>query len=79
MRRIRVLIANQPLLVRELFSATITDPPVIELVENVGKQNDLSEAVAKPRRTCRSCLSISGTVPAQFGFLFGILAWDKSL
>ena len=38
MNRIRVLIANQPRLIRELISATIADQPDIELVGEVGKQ-----------------------------------------
>ena len=49
MNRIRVLIANQPRLMRELISATIADQPDIELVGEVGKQEDLAEAVAETR------------------------------
>ena len=49
MNRIRVLIANQPRLMRELISATIADQPDIELVGEVGKQDDLAEAVAETR------------------------------
>jgi DNA-binding NarL/FixJ family response regulator len=49
MNRIRVLIANQPRLIRELISATIADQPDIELVGEVGKQEDLAEAVAQAR------------------------------
>lgn len=49
MYRIRVLIANQPRLMRELISATIADQPDIELVGEVGKQDDLAEVVAETR------------------------------
>lgn len=49
MNRIRVLIANQPRLMRELISATIADQPDIELVGEVGRQDDLADAVAETR------------------------------
>ena len=49
MNRIRVLIANQPRLMRELISATIADQPDIELVGEVGKHEDLPEAVTATR------------------------------
>lgn len=49
MKRIRVLVANQPRLMRELIMATIADQPDIELVGEVGNQEDLNEAVAQSR------------------------------
>ena len=49
MNRIRVLIANQPRLMRELISTTIADQPDIELVGEVSKHEDLAEAVAQAR------------------------------
>jgi len=49
MNRIRVLIANHPRLMRELISTTMADQPDIELVGEVGKQQDLAEAVAETR------------------------------
>jgi len=49
MKRIRVLVANQPRLTRELIMATIADQPDIELVGEVGKQQDLTDAVAQSR------------------------------
>jgi DNA-binding NarL/FixJ family response regulator len=49
MKRIRVLVANQPRLMRELIAATITDQPDIELVGELGKQDDLADAVAHTR------------------------------
>jgi DNA-binding NarL/FixJ family response regulator len=48
MKRIRVLVANQPRLMRELIMTTIADQPDIELVGDVGKQ-DLADAVALSR------------------------------
>jgi len=49
MQRIRVLIATQPRLMRELISATIADQPDIELVGEVGRQENLTEAVDQTR------------------------------
>ena len=49
MKRIRVLVANQPRLMRELIMATIADQPDIELVGEVGKQQDLVDVVAQSR------------------------------
>lgn len=49
MSRIRVLIANHPRLMRELISTTMADQSDIELVGEVGKQQDLAEAVADTR------------------------------
>ena len=49
MPRIRVLVANQPRLMRELTMTIIADQPDIELVGEVGKQEDLTEAVAQSR------------------------------
>ena len=46
MKRIRVLVANQPRLMRELIVTTIADQADIELVGEVGKQEDLNQAVA---------------------------------
>jgi DNA-binding NarL/FixJ family response regulator len=49
MNRIRVLIANQPRLMRELITGTLADQPDIEVVGEVGQQQDLAEAVADAR------------------------------
>jgi chemotaxis response regulator CheB len=49
MKRIRVLVANQPRLMRELIMATIADQPDIELIGDVGKLEDLADAVALSR------------------------------
>ena len=49
MKRIRVLVANQPRLIRELTLATIADRPDIEVVGEVGNQEDLTDAVEQSR------------------------------
>ena len=49
MKRIRVLVANHPRLMRELIMTTIADQPDIELVGEVGKKEDLTDAVAQSR------------------------------
>jgi DNA-binding NarL/FixJ family response regulator len=49
MKRIRVLVANQHRLMRELISVTIADQPDIELVGEVRNQEDVTEAVAQTR------------------------------
>jgi DNA-binding NarL/FixJ family response regulator len=49
MKRIRVLVANQPRLMRELTMATIVDQPDIELIGEVGNQDDLTDAVEHSR------------------------------
>lgn len=49
MKRIRVLVANRPRLMRELIMTTIADQPDIELIGDVGKQEDLVDAVALSR------------------------------
>ena len=49
MKRIRVLVANQSRLMRELIMTTIADQPDIELVGEVGKNEDLTDVVAQAR------------------------------
>ena len=72
MNRIRVLIANQPRLMRELISATISDQPDIELVGEVGKQEDLAEAVAETRPDVLIVpMDDRDKYLAQCGFLLG--------
>ena len=72
MNRIRVLIANQPRLMRELISATIADQPDIELVGEVGKQEDLAEAVAETRPDVLIVpMDARDKYRAQCGFLLG--------
>lgn len=45
MKRVRVLIANRPRLMRELLMAVISDQPDIEVVGEVADGNDLTETV----------------------------------
>ena len=45
MKRVRVLIANRPRLMRELVMATISDQPDIEIVGEVADDGDLTEMV----------------------------------
>lgn len=49
MKRLRVLVANQPRLMRELIMTTIADQPDIELVGEVGNYDDIAEAVEQVR------------------------------
>lgn len=49
MKRIRVLIAHQPRLMRELIMTTIADQPDIELIGEVDKKEDLADVVAQSR------------------------------
>ena len=49
MKRVRVLFANQPRLMRELLMALIGDQPDIELVGEVEDRGDLVEAVEQVR------------------------------
>jgi AmiR/NasT family two-component response regulator len=44
-KRVRVLVANRPRLMRELVMATISDQPDIEVVGEVADGCDLTEAV----------------------------------
>ncbi len=45
MKRVRVLVANRPRLMRELVLATISDQPDIEIVGEVADEDQLVEAV----------------------------------
>ncbi|MGB7600554.1 MAG: hypothetical protein WBM24_09630 [Candidatus Sulfotelmatobacter sp.] len=45
MRRVRVLVANHPRLMRELVLATIADQPDIEVVGEVQDEGELAEIV----------------------------------
>jgi DNA-binding NarL/FixJ family response regulator len=44
-KRVRVLVANHPRLMRELVMATIADQPDIEVVGEVRNENDLADIV----------------------------------
>ena len=49
MKRVRVLVANRPRLMRELIIATIADQPDIEIVGEVGDEGGLTDAVEQVR------------------------------
>lgn len=49
MRPIRVLVANQPRLMRELVMATIADQPDIEIVGEVEDESEIKVAVERSR------------------------------
>ena len=49
MKRVRVMVANQPRLMRELIMTTIADQPDIELVGEVRTHGDLTEAIEQAR------------------------------
>src|ERR1700758_5475888 len=46
-KRVRVLVANYPRLMRELVMATVADQPDIEVVGEVQDESDLTEVVEK--------------------------------
>lgn len=71
MKRIRVLVANQPRLIRELIMATIADQPDIELVGEVGKREHLADAVAQSRPDVLIVAMDEHENPVQYGFLLG--------
>jgi len=72
MKRIRVLIANQPRLIRELIMHTIADQPDIELIGEVGKRADLADAVAQSRPDVLIlAMDQRDKCRAQCGFLLG--------
>ncbi|MGA6982652.1 MAG: hypothetical protein WCC95_22545 [Candidatus Sulfotelmatobacter sp.] len=72
MKRVRVLVANHPRLMRELVMATIADQSDIELVGEVRNESDLTEAVEQAHP---DVLIIAMDEPekrlGQCGFLLG--------
>lgn len=72
MKRVRVLVANLPRLMRELIVNTIADQPDIELVGEVEKQRDLPEAVQQTRPdVVILAMDDHDRYRAQCGFLLG--------
>jgi DNA-binding NarL/FixJ family response regulator len=71
-KRVRVLVANRPRLMRELVMATISDQPDIEVVGEVSDGGDLTEIVEQAQP---DVLILSMDEPAkrlgQCGFLLG--------
>lgn len=72
MKRVRVLIANRPRLMRELLMATIADQPDIEIVGEIHDEGELAEVVEQVRP---DVLIIAMDEPekrlGQCGFLLG--------
>ena len=72
MKRIRVLVANQSRLMRELIMTTIADQPDIELVGEIDKTEDLTDAVAQARPDVLIiAMSEHNKFRVQCGFLLG--------
>ena len=73
MKRVRVLVANRPRLMREMLMATIADQPDIEIVGEVVRDEDLNEAV---EQTQPDVLIVALQEPerplGQCGFLLGM-------
>jgi AmiR/NasT family two-component response regulator len=71
-KRVRVLVANRPRLMRELLMATIAEQPDIEIVGEVGDESELAEVVEQVRP---DVLIVAMDEPekrlGQCGFLLG--------
>lgn len=72
MKRVRVLVANHPRLMRELVLAVIADQPDIEIVGEVQEESQLAEAVedAEPDILILALEDADKRI-AQCGFLLG--------
>jgi AmiR/NasT family two-component response regulator len=74
-KRVRVLVANRPRMMRELVMATISDQPDIEIVGEVADERDLTEVVeqlqpdvlilsmSEPEKSMRQCGFLLGRYP----------------
>ena len=75
MKRVRVLVANRPRLMREMLMATIADQPDIEIVGEVVNEKDLNDivdqtqpdvlilALEEPERPLGQCGFLLGRYP----------------
>jgi len=71
-KRVRVLVANRPRLMRELVLAVIADQPDIEVIGEVQDENDLAEAVEEAQPDILIlALDDADKRVAQCGFLLG--------
>lgn len=72
MRRVRVLVANRPRLMRELVLAVIADQPDIEVIGEIQNESELVEAVEEAEPDVL-ILALDGGDKrvAQCGFLLG--------
>lgn len=72
MRKIRVLVANKPRLMRELVLATIADQPDIEVVGETENEQELTELVERTRPDFLVLgLEDQDKRPTLYGFLLG--------
>ncbi len=72
MKRVRVLVANHPRLMRELVMATIADQADIELIGEVRNEGDLTEIVEQARPDVLiMAMEEPEKRPGQCGFLLG--------
>jgi AmiR/NasT family two-component response regulator len=75
LKRVRVLVANRPRLMREMVIATISDQPDIDIVGEVTKESDLNDmveqtqpdvlivALEEPERPLGKCGFLLGRYP----------------
>jgi chemotaxis response regulator CheB len=75
LKRVRVLVANRPRLMREMVIATISDQPDIEIVGEVTKESELNDmveqtqpdvlivALEEPERPLGKCGFLLGRYP----------------
>ncbi|MGA8763902.1 MAG: hypothetical protein WB562_13635 [Candidatus Sulfotelmatobacter sp.] len=72
MKRVRVLVANRPRLMREMVLATIVDQPDIEIVGDVGESANLAEIVDQVQPDVLIvALDDPEKQPGERGFLLG--------
>lgn len=72
MPKIRVLVANQPRLMRELVLAAMHDQPDIELIGEMPNEAEVTEAVDRTRPDCLIItLDKPEVQPVVCGFLLG--------
>ena len=72
MKRVRVLVANRPRLMRELVIATIADQPDIEIVGEVENEGELTDVVEQVRPDVLILAKEEPERrPSQCGFLLG--------
>jgi len=71
-KRVRVLVANRPQLMRELVLAVIADQPDIEVIGELKDENELAEAIEEGRPDILILeLDDADKRVAQCGFLLG--------
>ena len=80
MKRLRVLVANRPPLIRELVLAVVLEQPDIEVVGEVGDESQLVEAIDESRPDV-VILALEGSEQhtALCGFLLGRYPYMKIL